>query len=251
MVVGIMSDRTATNSKLPRILVLETSSRMGSVGVALGPDLLREEHFSQSMRRAIELMPAARRLCQAAGWQPEMIEQIYLSTGPGSFTGLRIAISVARAMAQAIGCKLVGVSTVDVLARNAPDHAQNLIVALDAKRGQIFGARYARQAHDMVRTAGPALVDPTEFVRQTPTPVAVLGEGIDYHRAALEAGIRAKDQYAELDRALWTPTVRAVHALGWTRAARGDFDDPASILPVYIRLAEAEEVWNRKHAVAK
>ncbi len=244
-----MSETSATNVQSPRILVLETSSRMGSVGIALGPNFLREEHFTQSMRHAIELMPAARRLCQAEGWQPDMIDQIYLSIGPGSFTGLRIAISVARAMAQAIGCKLIGVSTVDVLARNALDHVQNLIVALDAKRGQIFGARYARQAEGMVRTAGPALVDPTEFVRQTPMPVAVLGEGIDYHRAALEAGITQQDQYMELDRTLWIPNVRAVHALGWARAAHDDFDDPVSILPVYIRLAEAEEVWNRKHAI--
>jgi tRNA threonylcarbamoyladenosine biosynthesis protein TsaB len=176
-----------------------------------------------------------------------MIEHIYLSTGPGSFTGLRISISVARAMAQAIGCKLVGVSTVDVLAQNAPQHVQNLVVALDAKRSQIFGARYAR-IDGMARTAGPALVDPREFVAGTPRPVAVLGEGVDYHRAALQAGAAPGDDYTELDRPLWTPSALAVHALGWQRAQRGDFDDPAAILPVYIRLAEAEEVWNRKHA---
>ena len=236
----------AIQSDPPRILVIETSSRTGSVGVALGPDLLRQETFAQSMRHAIELMPAARRLCQEMAWAPDSIQHIYLSIGPGSFTGLRIAISVARAMAQAIGCRLVGVSTVDVLARNAPESVQNLVVALDAKRGQIFGARYTRTAEGMVRTAGPALVDPTALVRDTPRPMAVLGEGVDYHRAALEAGIGPAGQYTELDRCLWVPQVQAVHQLARARAGRDDFDDPATMLPVYIRLAEAEEVWNRK-----
>jgi len=232
----------------PRILVLETSSRTGSVGLAAGPEFLCVEHFAHSMRHAVELMPAARRLCQDLGWPPDTIQQIHLSVGPGSFTGLRIAISVARAMAQAIGCKIVAVSTVDVLAQNAPEHVQNLVVALDAKRGQIFGARYVRQGSGMVRTAGPALVDPAEFVHQTPSPLAVLGEGVDYHRAALEAGATPAG-YVELERRLWTPQAAAVHALAWAQAQRGEFADPGTLLPVYIRLAEAEEVWNRKHGV--
>jgi tRNA threonylcarbamoyladenosine biosynthesis protein TsaB len=241
-----MSNSADHASHQPRILILESSSRMGSVAIAEGPRFLHEERFSQSMRHAIDLMPAARRLCRNVGWSPATIDHVYLSTGPGSFTGLRISISIARAMAQAIGCKLVAVSTVDVLAQNAPDHVRNLVVALDAKRRQIFGALY-RRSNGMERTAGPALVDPGEFISSAPHPVAVLGEGVDYHRAALQSGVTNSVDYTELDRHLWTPSARAVHALAWQRAAREDFDDPNNVIPVYIRLAEAEEVWNIKN----
>ena len=55
----------------------------------------------------------------------------------------------------------------------------------------------------------------------------------------------------ELDRALWPGTAGAVHALGWERAQRGEFTDPALLVPVYIRLPEAEELWNKRHEVGR
>lgn len=237
-------------------MAIETSGRMGSVAVGLGPQLLAEKQFTAGMNHAIELMPTIRDLTFAQGWQPRQIQQVYLSIGPGSFTGLRIAVMVARSLAQAIGCLVVAVPTLEVLAQNAPPQAHDLAVILDAKRGQVYAARYRRGQGAMGTaggwqcTTGPTLTSPEEFVRQSPKPLYVLGEGVDYHRAALRAGVEASNDLIELGRETWIGRAAAVHELGWAMAGRGIFADVTTLVPLYIRLPEAQELWNRRHASA-
>lgn len=244
----------------PRIVAIETSGRTGSVAVALGPQILDERIFSGSQRHAIELMPTIRELIAAQGWQPRQIQQVYLSIGPGSFTGLRIAVMVARSLAQAIGCLVVAVPTLDVLAMNGPPEVQNLAVILDAKRGQVYAARYHRDnpvsgasqsGRKWLHTTGPILTTPQEFVRQSPKPLHILGEGIDYHRPALDAMDEISGAVTELGRQYWMPHAVAVHVLGWSMAQRGEFANTQSLIPVYIRLPEAQELWNSRHGGVK
>ena len=243
----------------PRILAIETSGRAGSVAVARGGELLAVRELPATMRHAVELMPAIRELVRRGGgqgWKPAEIEHVYLSLGPGSFTGLRIAVTIARALAQAIGCRLVGVPSLDVIAENAPAEFRVVVPVLDAKRGQVFAARYEREADELRRIGEPGLVDPAAFVgealarvRELDGPegrVAVLGEGVDYHRPAIES---AGSGVVELDKALWRGRAETVHRLGYTMAQRGLFSDPATLLPIYIRLPEAEEVWRKKRGL--
>src|SRR4051812_10051197 len=121
-------------SAAPRIVAIETSGRHGSVVVAEGERVVGERVLSPELRHAVELMPAIDELTRAAGWSPDSIEQVYLSLGPGSFTGLRIAVAIARGMAQAIGVKIVGVPSLDVIAHNAPAEYPVVVPILDAKR---------------------------------------------------------------------------------------------------------------------
>ncbi len=178
-------------------------------------------------------------------WQPEDIEHVYVSIGPGSFTGVRIAVAVARSFALANVCKLVGVPTLDVIAENAPKSLLNIVVMLYAKRGQVFAARYARRAagEQLECVEQAQLVDPVEFMcaALADGPVAVLGEGVEYHRAAVTlAGV------TEVAMELWPACAVMVHKLGWEKALRGEFTPMERLLPLYIRMAEAEEVWRKK-----
>jgi tRNA threonylcarbamoyladenosine biosynthesis protein TsaB len=257
-----------------RIVAIETSGRHGSVVVACGSDILAERELPPPMRHAAELMPAVRDLVRAAGWRPHEIEHLYVSLGPGSFTGLRIAVAAVRAMAQAIvagggACQIVGVPSLDVIAENAPAEFPVVVPVLDAKRGQVFAARYERGADGaLARAIEAGLVDPAGFLRDALAraeemaaapqskidnrqskiaSVAVLGEGVDYHRAALlSAGVGV----VELDKSLWPGRARTVHRLGYAMAQRGTFTPLEALLPLYIRLPEAEEVYRRRHATA-
>ena len=234
------------NDESPRIVAIETSSRIGSVAVACGQSLLGQRQFSKAMRHAVELMPAIRDLTRQQGWKPGDIQHVYVSAGPGSFTGIRIAVTIARALQQALGCKLISVPTVDVMAANAPAHVMHLAVLLDAKRGQVYAARYQRHTDSglLHRTQGPLLTYPGEFLSQAPHPLYILGEGIDYHRNAI-AG--SGGETMEVDRSLWQPQATMVHKLGWALAQSGTFTDRDQLLPIYLRKAEAEEVWEKKH----
>ena len=138
----------------PLILAVETSGRTGSVAIALGEQLLAEAAFSGPMRHSAEIFPAVRGLLEHFGRRPKEIEHIYISIGPGSFTGLRIATTFAKTMHLASAAKIVAVDTLDVIAANAIDYPytrgektamEKIAPILDAKRGQFFIAVYQRQ----------------------------------------------------------------------------------------------------------
>ena len=141
----------------------------------------------------------------------------------------------------------------DVIAANAPAEARDVLVVLDAKRGQVFAARFGRGPNGkLLAVAEPELIEPAKAVARAwedgVEVLHVMGEGIDYHRSALGlAAAEAGERVVEVARELWVPRSVKVHELGRKLALAGRFTRPEAFLPTYIRLAEAEEVWRKKH----
>ena len=127
-----------------RILAIETSSRVGSMALAAGDELLAVEEFQRNLRHVAELLPAMERATRKLGWKAADVDEVYVSAGPGSFTGLRIGITVAKTLAQACGVRIVAVPSIKVIAANGPGEAVNVGVVLDAKRKQVFAGRFQR-----------------------------------------------------------------------------------------------------------
>jgi tRNA threonylcarbamoyladenosine biosynthesis protein TsaB len=229
-----------------RWLAVETSGRIGSVALGIGPAVLETRTFSTPLRHAAELLPTVDRLCQDRDVKPDAIEEVYVSGGPGSFTGLRIGVTFARALALACGAKVVRVPTLKVIAQNAleaPPPPTTLAVVLDAKRRRVFAAPFALDSGAYAPTREPAELDPDVFFATLPRGCAVLGEGLAYHSEAVErAGLRL------LPEALNRPRAEIVHRIGYREARNGRYDDTATLIPIYIRRPEAEEVWERRHS---
>ncbi len=226
-----------------KILAIETSSRVGSLALALGAEVVAVEKFERNLRHVAELLPAAERATRQLGWRPEDLEEVYVSAGPGSFTGLRIGITVAKTLAMACGARLVAVDSIEVIACNAPAETMSVGVVLDAKRGQVFAGRFERRQGVLVTTLRACLTDPREFVANTPKPMLLLGEGVKYHHEALKG-----DRVEVADESLWWPRAQAVCKIGWAMGQRGEFADAASLRPRYLRVPEAEELWNKRQA---
>ena len=109
-------------TKKPLVLAVETSSRIGSVVIALGEKILDEATFSAPIRHSAEIFPALSNILDRFCRKPDQIEQVHISVGPGSFTGLRIAVTLAKTMNLANATKIVAVDTLDVIAANATDY---------------------------------------------------------------------------------------------------------------------------------
>ena len=223
---------------MPRGIAIETSGRTGSIAVARDGRVLAEETFSHGLKHAAGIVPIIDRLCSAQGWKPADVQEIYVSAGPGSFTGLRVGITVAKTLAFATGARVVAVPSVEVLARNAPEGWRNLIIVLDAKRDQIFTATFEHVA------GAPALREPAHLdsleavLGRTPRPVHLLGEGIPYH----ESFIPKDDPSIHFtDDTSWRGRAAVVAELGHAMARAGQFADPMTLTPIYIRKPEAEE----------
>lgn len=218
----------------PLILALETSGRLGSVALALGEKLLAEKQFAGPMRHSAEVFPAIIDLLEQFNKKPADIEQVYISIGPGSFTGLRIAVTIAKSIALASQAKIVAVDTLDAIAANViglPEIAR-LAVILDAKRGQFFTTVYEKNSDsNWNKTLPDCLMTSNEFLeRFSGEQIALAGEGLVYYRDNFRS-----PNIQILDEKYWNPSAANVHKLGWQKAPAGEFADPLSLVPNYLR----------------
>lgn len=240
-----------------KIIAIETSGRLGSLAAAIGPEMLAEYRFSDNQRHTAELMSMLDQLCRDCGWQPSDIEQIYVSAGPGSFTGLRVGITAAKVVAFALGAKVVAVPSCDVLALNMtdyfvglsaePDGAAQVAVVLDAQRKQIYGSVFVIAPADGFipgfRTVSePAVMTPAELLERTARPLYLIGEGAHYYADQLNGPdvILVPTEYSQ-------PRAANVHRCGLLRASAELFTEPDSLSPIYLRRPEAVDKWERLH----
>jgi tRNA threonylcarbamoyladenosine biosynthesis protein TsaB len=242
-------------SKHELILILETSSRIGAVALARGPEVLDQTNFTAPMRHSAEIFGAITELMHRFDRKPEQITDIFISIGPSSFTGLRIAVAIAKAMYLANNLRIVTVDTLDVIAQNAPcdpkaHKTRRIAPILDAKRNQFYVAAYKQPENTKSETTKwqrlipNSLMTARQFLDEfaDPTnPTALLGDGLLYHKNKFQA-----EGTIVLDEKYWSPQARKVHALGYQLALAGKFADPLKLTPTYIRRPEAEEKWQQR-----
>ena len=100
-------------------LAFETSGALGAVALGRGPDVLDVRQFSGPRRHAVEFLPTIDAICRSNAVTASQIERVYVSSGPGSFTGLRIGVTAARMISLANDARIVAVPTLEVIAQNA------------------------------------------------------------------------------------------------------------------------------------
>jgi tRNA threonylcarbamoyladenosine biosynthesis protein TsaB len=216
------------------LLAIDTATRMA--GVALYDPtcgrFLGEETWHSANSHSVELMPRLARLVEQQGLSPVSLSGLVVSLGPGSFTGLRIGLSVAKGLALAKKLPLAGVPTLDVVAY--PHRVQGLPTwaILQAGRGRICAGHYAHH-RGRWRCLGPyRLTTLDKLCARIEDPVLVCGEltNSDADRVRQRLGPRATvaTPAASLRRAAY------LAELGWERLARGDHDDPATLAPIYL-----------------
>jgi len=244
MIPCSMNEPSCDNSRYA--LAFETSCAIGEVALARGTALLETVGFDRPRAHTTDFLPTIQTLCKNHNLEPEQVERVYVSAGPGSFTGLRIGVTAARMIAFAHGASIVAVPTLEVIAQNAlavADPPDEIAVVLDAKRKRVYAATFKYENGAYVATALPAEVDPRAFLDATSPKCHVLGEGVLYHRDVITASGRPV-----LDESHYQPLAATVASLGYQMAQRGELTDPRLLIPVYIRPPEAEEKWAQRHA---
>ena len=225
---------------------LETSGAQGSVAIGRGDQLMEARRLIGRRTHVTDLLPTLATMCKAHDLSPDQLAYIYVSAGPGSFTGLRVGITVARMLALAQGATLLAVPTLTVIAQNAlqtPGPPPYVTVLLDAKRRHAYPATFALSEGGYFPIDEPAEVDPAVYLAARPPMCAVLGEGVAEHQPAVQAsGLRI------LSDCLQYPLAEIVFQLGRTLAQRGIRHDPRTLVPVYVRPPEAEEKWAKRQA---
>lgn len=229
------------NDSASYALALETSSDHAGVALGRGDEILVVEGFARALLHASGFVPAIASVCDWQGIGARDIKEIFVSCGPGSFTGLRIGVTAARILAWTVNAKVVAVPTLEVIAQNAmelPDPPGSLVVMIDAKRNRVYANFFRRKGDRYIAAAVDAEVDPAELVQRYGIINAAIGAAVGMHEARLTAlGIRMITEVAAYPRPEW------VYRLGCDRAGQGMFIEPRDLVPSYVRPPEAEERW--------
>jgi len=229
-----------------RLLAIETSGARGGIALADGdaePTLRDEVFLNEGLRHARDMLPAIRAACERAQWAPRQVDAVAVSIGPGSFTGLRIAVTLAKFMAFGAGARIAAVPSLRAMAENAPADARHVACIRDAKRSGLYASVFERRGGTLEETFGPALIQPEALARRLPAPALVLGRGAAKARAAL-------DRFDLAPETTWDVRPSAVARLGHALLMAGATADPMRLEPIYLRRPEAEEVWQRRRGGA-
>lgn len=231
-----------TTTAEPRLLILETSSRVGQVALAEGEHLRGVRRLDEGRRHARDLAPAVKDLLAIQGWPPRSLHGVIVSRGPGSYTGLRVGIMSAKALAYATGCAVLAIDTFLAIAFQAPADALRVDVLADAQQGKVYVQRFGRAAPaEAWLPEAPLRVQPfAEWLAQRDEGVWVSGPGLRGHEGELSAAGRA----VAAER--WDSQPDSLLRLGLERYRKGERDDLWLVEPLYLRPSSAEEKWQQK-----
>src|SRR5438309_5862569 len=217
----------------PVLLALDTSTDWASVALFDGRDVLAEETWHAQRRHGEELFPAIERILATTRSALSAVDKVAVATGPGSFTGLRVAIAAAQGLARGSGAALVGVSTLDVLAYPHASSKQRTCPLLPAGRGEYYAAFYQERNRKWVRRS-PFIVGPlVDLCRQIGTHTLFVGE-IDE-----EAESTLRDLLGPL--AVFAPPASRMRRagylaeLGWDELAERKQAPLGALEPIYVR----------------
>jgi tRNA threonylcarbamoyladenosine biosynthesis protein TsaB len=233
-------ETAVTSSPAPRLLILETSGRVGCVAVAEGEAVRAARRLDEARRHARDLAPAVADLLAGQGWRPRDLHGVVVSRGPGSYTGLRVGVMSAKALAYAAGCTVFAVDTFAAVAAQAPPEADRLDVLADAQQDKVYVQRFAR-SEEGIREQTPLRVRPFgEWLADLEAEVWASGPGLRNHVGRLPASTRV------VDPGLWDPRVESLLRIGLDRYRAGWLDDPWTVEPLYLRPSSAEEKWRER-----
>lgn len=216
------------------LLAIDTATRWA--GLALYDQakgmVLGEEMWHSVNNHTVELMPRAARMMDQQEISPAELDGLVVSLGPGSFTGLRIGLGLAKGLALAHTLPLVGVATLEAVARPHARLQIPILAVLQAGRGRVCAAPFGHHTSGWRRIGPYELTTLDELCDSISQATFICGE-IDAHGERLIV-----ERLGELA-TIASPAERmrrAAHLaeLGWERLARGDADDIASLSPIYL-----------------
>ncbi len=217
------------------VIAIETSGLIGSIALLKSGRPAEERLFGEGLQHARDLVPALAALLDSHGLRTKDVDLYSVATGPGSYTGLRVGVVTARALAYSSGKQVVGVPTMDTLVRNIARDARFACTVIDAKRGEIYMRLFRREeawaAASQVRVASPE-----EAAESIPQEAVLVGDALaEYGEFFRTRGLRLAPQE------LWRPRASAVAELGVRLFTERGADDVHTLVPVYVRRPAAEE----------
>jgi tRNA threonylcarbamoyladenosine biosynthesis protein TsaB len=221
---------------MTRLLLIETSARTALSAVAEGTRVVAERRLDDSRRNARDLAPGIRELLQQLRWKPGDLTAIAVGLGPGSYTGLRVGLMTAKALAFATGCALLGIETFAILAHQVPAECQRVDVIADAQKDSVYLQSFVRDEGRLIAASALEVRPVADWLTARHPEAWAAGPGLSKYAARLD-GVPTTPPDS------WLPGAEAMLALALARLGAGEKDDVMSLGPLYARPSSAEQQW--------
>jgi len=227
------------------LLAYDTSSDVLSIALYTNGKKRRSLHREAFAGHSSMLVPEIEKMIRASRFKLEELDVIAVGLGPGSFTGLRVGMAVAKTMVFALRAQIIGVSSLEARARTALSEDGDIAVALDAKKSKIYGAIYRRAEGRFKPLFKPSLVTADVFSRKLKKSFWIIGDESVVHSTPIQArGVRV------LRQAKTYPGAEAIAAMAFERLKVGVADDLRLLEPNYLYAKDCNVVRKKKQTRA-
>lgn len=223
-----------------KILVFDSSAVSASVALVEDGKLLAESYLNVGLTHSATLMPMTQQLLQASNCKLEDVDALAVSAGPGSFTGLRIAVSCVKGIAAALNKKCVAVSTLEAMAYNLPPIGEFTICAvMDARCKQFYNALFKVQNGEITRLCDDRaiMVDKLgEELKNISGDIVLVGDGspLAFSMLADNNNVKLPPDNLRFQKA------SSVAAAAIKKYNNNETVSAAALMPSYLRLSQAE-----------
>lgn len=217
------------------LLAMDTSTSQLGLALYDGAQVISEYAWRSSQRHTVELAPAISELLTRCGLTMEGVHAVGVALGPGSFTSLRVGLSLAKGLALSRHIPLIGIPTLDILAVAQPASKLPLAILIQAGRGRYALGWYKNSKKGWQASDPARVVTLKALMDEIKNPSLVCGELTAEDRRQLEENQNV--QLASPAQSVRRPA--ALAELAWGRWQAGEVDDEATLAPIYLHTAEA------------
>jgi tRNA threonylcarbamoyladenosine biosynthesis protein TsaB len=225
-------------------LSFETSTKIFSLALSQDEKVLRYRNIKSALVLEDCILPAMDRILDSAGIKFSQLEGFAIALGPGSFTSLRVGLSTVKAFGMATGKPVVGIPTLDIIAHAIKRQKRNkydeICVLNDARRGKVYAALYDAQG----RRSDFLLTSLEDVLRKLKGVTLFVGDALGLYRKDIE---RVYHKCLFSDEKFWYPQARVMADLAFERFKNKQYDDIASLLPLYLYPQDCQVSIGKKH----
>ncbi len=228
-----------------RVLGIDTSTSCGSIGLIEDEQILCEYSREGKASHSERVLRTIDRVLEDSGVSIRDIDGLAISIGPGSFTGLRIGVSVVKGLALATSRPVAGVSTLDALAQNVRYSPCLICPLLDARKGEVYAALYRNtEKGGLIKLAPEMAIKPADLLERINEKALFLGNGVYPYGDMIRRELGSMAHIAPSPFNFVHGSI--VAQLGRQNLEKGEYLDLEGFTPQYLRKSDAELKWTEK-----
>ncbi|HHX63003.1 MAG TPA: tRNA (adenosine(37)-N6)-threonylcarbamoyltransferase complex dimerization subunit type 1 TsaB [Epulopiscium sp.] len=230
-----------------KILAIDGSGVAASVAILEDEKLVAEYAVNYKLTHSHTLMPMINEICHMVKEDLSTIDAIGVTSGPGSFTGLRISVGTAKGMALGLDIPIVGIPTLDAIANNIPYTGHIICPIMDARRNHVYTAFYKWENEILKRLTDQLVIpmdDVIEMAKEYDQKVIFMGDGIDVYKETIIDALGEEAYFAPPSLRLQRASTIAMLAMTGFKA--GEAVSHMDFAPTYLRPSQAEREYKER-----